>query len=60
MRPPRAPMRPHSFLRDGETAEQVGLHVECIESAHVARRIDAVKIHGVHAASLAIVQPDTL
>jgi hypothetical protein len=59
MRPSGAPMRPHS-LNDGETAEQVGLHVEPIEAAHVARRIDAVKMHGVHSASLAIVHPDTL
>jgi hypothetical protein len=50
---PRTPIRPHC-LRDGETAEQVWLHVEPIEAEHVARRIDAVKMHG--AASLAIVQ----
>jgi hypothetical protein len=36
------------------------LHVEPIEAEHVARRINAVKMHGVHAASLAIVQPATL
>jgi hypothetical protein len=44
-----------SFFDDGETAERVGLHVEPMEVAHVARWIDAVKMHGVHAASLDMV-----
>jgi hypothetical protein len=44
---PRAPMRPH-FLHDGEAAKQIWLHVEPIEAAHVAGRIDAGEMHGAH------------
>src|ERR1019366_10535062 len=43
-----------------DASEKIGLHVKPIEAAHVARWIDAAKMHGVHGASLPIVQPDTL
>jgi len=69
---PRAPMRPHSWYRQqarqanasqprmAYAAEKIGLHVEPIEAVHVARRIDAAKMHGGHGASLEIVQRLTL
>jgi len=37
-------------------AEQVRRHVEAIEAAHIAHRIDPAKIHGGHGANLAIIQ----
>jgi hypothetical protein len=46
---PYAPARSDAapFLHDGEAAEQIWLHVEPIEPAHVAGRLDAGKMHGV-------------
>jgi hypothetical protein len=41
--PTRADAAP--FLHNSEAAEQIGLHVEPIEAAHVARRIDAVEMY---------------
>jgi hypothetical protein len=48
---PHAPMRP-PFLDEQDAAEKIGLHVEPLETVHVARRIDAAKMHCVHDASL--------
>jgi len=56
---PHALMRPHSFMSK-TPPKKSGLHVEPIEAVHVARRIDAAKMHGVHGASLEIVQRLTL
>jgi hypothetical protein len=44
------------FLDQQHAAEQVRLHIEPVEAAHIARRIDPTKIHGGHGASLAIVR----
>jgi hypothetical protein len=43
------------LLDKQHAAEQIRLHVEPIEAVHVAGRVDAAKMHGVHGASLAIV-----
>jgi hypothetical protein len=48
---PRASTRP---LDKQNTAEKIGLHVEPVEAAHVAGRIDAAKVQGVHGAILEI------
>jgi hypothetical protein len=48
--PARADAAP--CLHDGKTAEQLRLHVERIEPAHIARRIDAVEGYGCHAGRL--------
>jgi hypothetical protein len=48
------------FLDKQDTAEQVRLHVEPVKAAHVARRIDAAKMHGGHGTSLEIVAALTL
>jgi len=50
---PRAPMRPHSF-----TSKPPPKRSGC--TVHVARRIDAAQLHGVHGASLEIVAALTL
>ena len=47
------------LLHEQDAAEKVRLHAEPVEAVHIARRIDAAKMHGVHDVSLAIVQPDT-
>jgi hypothetical protein len=40
------------LLHKQHAAEKIGPHVEPIKAAHVARRIDAAKMHGVHGVSL--------
>jgi hypothetical protein len=37
-----------------------GLQIEPVKAPHVARRVDAVKLHGVHGVNLEIVQRLTL
>jgi len=44
-----------SFLDEQDAAAQIELHVEPIEAEQFARRIDRVKMHGVHTVSLASV-----
>jgi hypothetical protein len=36
------------FLDEQNAAEKIGLYVEPIKAAHVARRINAAKMHGGH------------
>jgi hypothetical protein len=47
-------------LREAILTPKIGLHVEPIEAAHVAGRIDAGEMNGAHAESLEIVQRLTL
>jgi hypothetical protein len=60
IRPSCARRRAAPFLHDGEAAKQIWLHVEPIEAAHVAGRINAGEMHGAHTESLEIVQRLTL
>ena len=48
------------FLDKQDAAEKIGLHVEPIEAVHVARRVDAAKMQGIHGGSLEIVAALTL
>src|ERR1700693_3063021 len=43
-----APADAAPFLHDAEAAEKIGLPVEPMELAHVARGIDAGEMHGAH------------
>jgi hypothetical protein len=52
--PVRADASPLLDMQDA--AEKIGLDVEPVEAALVARRIDPAKIHGGHGSNLAIVQ----